>query len=241
MPLGLSMLCMLAGVMLLALRKNSGLVLVLTGVVVLYACSITPVADRLIGSLESRHPPKTIASVPNAELIVVLGGGIELPISPRVESEFNDAGDRLYYATQLYKAGKAQKVLLSGGNVVRQPSVKPNAFYSSALLEEWGVPANAIIIEGKSRNTHENAAETRALLKISEPRILLVTSAYHMRRAVALFKKQGLTVFPAPTDIQATEIQMYGLLRWLPRYEALTKSTLALKEYLGYLVHFRLK
>ena len=211
----------------------------LSGVLVLYTCSITVVADRLIGSLESRYPPKPIAELPNAELIVVLGGGVELPIFPRVEVEFNDSGDRLHYATKLYNAGKAPKILLSGGNVVIQPSMKPNATYSATLLTEWGVPASAIIIEGKSRNTQENAIETLALLEGRDPRIILVTSAFHMRRSVAWFENQGFTVLPAPTDIQATAIETYELLRWLPRYEALTKSTLAMKEYLGYLLVFK--
>ena len=108
---------------------------------------------------------------------------------------------------------------------------------AATLLQEWAVPGQAILLENKSRNTRENALFSRQILQSrGASRILLVTSAFHMPRASAVFRKLGFQVIPAPANFQTAEDQGL-LLRILPSAESLAGSELALKEWLGLLVY----
>ena len=105
------------------------------------------------------------------------------------------------------------------------------------FVEDLGVPASAILLEDKSRNTREDAQFTKELLaEHGFSKILLVTSAMHMPRALALFQAQGITVIPAVTDFDAIPPRSEWQ-RWLPDIEALDRSSRALKEYLGMALH----
>lgn len=118
------------------------------------------------------------------------------------------------------------------------------------LLTLMGVPPEAILLEDRSRNTYENAIETKKLLAAEGlTEIILVTSAMHMPRAQAIFAKQGMTVTPAPTDFEVTaadwaylttpavEVQLFNLL---PQADNLALVSSTLKEYVG-LVVYRLR
>jgi uncharacterized SAM-binding protein YcdF (DUF218 family) len=106
------------------------------------------------------------------------------------------------------------------------------------FLGDLGVPADRILMEETSRNTRENAIETAKILRERAlDKVLLVTSAYHMRRALGVFRKAGIDAIPAPTDHQSRSIVGLGPLAWVPDAEALRDSTLVLKEYLGIQVY----
>ena len=148
-------------------------------------------------SIENNHersfPITPVGSSPQGDAIVVLGGDVAIPNSPRVTSQLN--GNRLIHAYRLYRAGKAPVILISGGNVFPQEGLDPEAVYSRRLLEEFGGPSDAILLESDSRNTHENAVRTRKILgAIGIDQILLVTSGFHMKRAVLTFEKSGFDV-----------------------------------------------
>ena len=101
-------------------------------------------------------------------------------------------------------AGKAPLIIVSGGNVFLQEGIRPESAYTADLLQEWGIPQSAIIFEGNSRNTRENAVETSRLLKNRQlNRVLLVTSAFHMPRALATFRAVGIDAIPSPSSISA--------------------------------------
>ena len=139
-------------------------------------------------------------------MIVVLGGGTLSAQYPRQTVEVDQAGDRLIYAAQLYHQGKAEHLLLSGGRIDWISSGAPPAEDMAALLEMLGVPPQALWLESESRNTYENARNARLFLEpLGIRRILLVTSASHMPRSVALFEKQGFEVIPAPADFSVTQ------------------------------------
>ena len=105
------------------------------------------------------------------------------------------------------------------------------------VLTVMGVPAKHLLLENESRNTHDNAVNTAQLLKSrGMRRVLLVTSAYHMRRSQALFAAQGLEVVPAPTDYQQL-VAKQVLPDWLPVVSNLHQSTNALHEIVGYWVY----
>ncbi|MFN2359692.1 MAG: YdcF family protein [Marinobacter sp.] len=103
------------------------------------------------------------------------------------------------------------------------------------FITALGVPRSDILLEEKSRNTTQNADFTADILaRRSINRILLVTSALHMPRAVALFEAQGLDVIPAATDHEVTVLP--GWRKWLPDTGALDGSSRAIKEIVGHLV-----
>jgi uncharacterized SAM-binding protein YcdF (DUF218 family) len=114
-------------------------------------------------------------------------------------------------------------------------------------LEIMGVPRNVMILEDSSRNTYENAVESRRVLSdTGNIRILLVTSAIHMPRAVRLFERQGFEVVPAPTDFLVTDADRafvaqpdlaVQLMNLLPRAEDMNALSAALKEYIGIAVY----
>jgi len=237
MPLGLSIAFFVLGCFVIPFRKIPGVVLVLLGVLVLYLSSISPVAKWFMHQLERDYPPVAVEVLPEVDAIVLLGGGIVNPASPRLEPELDAHGDRLGYAARLYKAGKAPVIVVSGGNVFDEPGMLSNAEYSAQLLERWGVPRSDMMLESDSRNTYENARETARLLPATQTTILLVTSAFHMRRAIPLFEAQGFSVVHASTDIQFTSFSGPGIIKWLPEVYHLDLTTKAIKEFIGFQVY----
>jgi len=136
--------------------------------------------------------------MPQAPVIVVLGGGTESADYPRPMSEINSAGDRIVYAAWLYQEGVAPHILVSGGNVGFSTSRGTTpAEEMTELLILMGVPENAIWQQSDSQNTHEDALYSAKILMNEDiAEIILVTSAMHMPRAKALFKYQGFKVIP---------------------------------------------
>jgi uncharacterized SAM-binding protein YcdF (DUF218 family) len=148
------------------------------------------------------------------------------------------AADRVWHAASLYRAGKAPVVLVSGGNQPGAAGIQVEAEAIRTMLLALGVPDGAIRAEGKSRNTAENARETVDLVRAAGARrVLLVTSALHMPRALRVFRRQldgtGVKVIPASTDVESPNFAAVGVQRWLPDANALALSTRALKEYVA--------
>lgn len=204
-------------------------------------------AVSLVRSLEWRYLPPE--EVPSGKVIVVLGGGTKTADYPRPTVEVNEAGDRTLYAAWLYHQGAANHLLLSGGNVFTNTIMTkpPDAEDMLTMMQMLNVPTEDIWLETKSRNTYENALYSRQLLEEQGiDTILLVTSAIHMPRSVALFEKQGFTVVPLPTDFIITERNWEEISRItfraqlanvIPTVENLQLTTWALKEYIGMIVY----
>ena len=243
----LSLACLLLAA-LLVLRKRPRLVLWLglAAFLLLWLGGNRLVSMALLRSLEWQYLPSDVT--PNADVIVLLGGG-ELPSTPpQPLAGVNDDGDRIIYAAWLYQQGAAPHVLASGGIVgVDGPALQAGADAMAQLLNIMGVPPAALWLEPRSRNTYENAVETKKLLDARGiRRIILVTSALHMPRASAIFRKQGFDVIPAPTDYAVTTalwdyyltpdpaIQVFNLF---PTAEALDNTMHALREYMGIVVY----
>ncbi len=233
-PLGTSM-CLLGMVLLLAWRQRlrSSLGLGTLAFVWLWAWSMPMLSHWLGSMLENQYPQVPFAAMDQAQAVVVLGGGIAPPSSKSFEIDLNSAADRVWFAARLFHAGKAPLVLVSAGSDPERHAYS-EARASAIFLADLGVPAQAILLEENSLNTRQNAAYSTALLKARGiNHILLVTSALHMPRAMALFAAQGLQVTPAPTDFEAIQSPPPGLLAWLPDALALNRSGQAMKEIVG--------
>jgi uncharacterized SAM-binding protein YcdF (DUF218 family) len=234
-PLSLScILILLASVLLWRGRRRPAGLCLLFSLLVLWVPSMPAISDHLRASLERRYPPVPIEDVPKADVIVVLGGAVEAVIPPRLGIDLGAAADRVLYAAQLYGAGKAQLIIACGGRLPWMKKSSAEAPAMGELLRTWGVPEEAILLETGSRNTYENALYTKRLLEAhSLKHVLLVTSALHMPRALALFRASGIDAVPAPTDFEVVDRGDRTLMSWLPDATALEGSTRAIKEYLG--------
>jgi len=187
----------------------------------------------LLGALESRYPDVAIAALPRAQAIVVLGCALHAPGFQHENSGLIGSSDRILHALRLYRAGRAPVVMCSGGL-----GRTPEALVMSRLLQEWGVPSEALLLEDHSLNTRENALFSYSALNTRGMRhILLVTSAVHMPRAAAAFRKAGFDVTPAPADFRTGWGGQGGLIGWLPHASDLMWSERAVKECVGLLVY----
>jgi uncharacterized SAM-binding protein YcdF (DUF218 family) len=215
--------------------------LTLGGMAVILVFANSLVGDRLLGGLEDDFEMRKAGDYPQVDAVVVLGG-VTLPsIPPRLEVTVGPGFDRLLHGMRLLRAGKGRFLILSGGTI---PSLVGSevteAIQLQSLALEYGIPPEAILLEGRSRNTYENAIFTQELLeKHGLEKVLLVTSASHMRRSVAVFQTQGVEVIPAPTDVRVVELPSH-LRGLVPTLDGLEFSTIAIKEHVGWWV-YRLK
>lgn len=196
------------------------------------------ISNYLVSKLEFQYPQIPLSKTPISDAIIVLGGSMRPPSFPRRYSQLSSTSDRFWHAARLYKAGKAKKIILIGGNVYENPAIKPESLYVRDSLIKLGVPAKAIISETKSRTTIENSLYAKQLLeKHSVKSLLLVTSALHMPRAVKAFENINATVTPCSTDTIVAFNQKPDVFHWIPNADAFANSTKALHEYYGIWVH----
>lgn len=214
-------------------RRRLAVILAVTGVGWLWFWSIPVVADSLSHRLEAQHRFRPAAAYPTADLIVVLGGGVEAPaLRGRTVPDLGGAADREWFAAQLFHAGKARRILVSGGRAPGRQT-HPGAVGMVTFLRALGVPANALVAESSARNTLENARLVDAQLAAAgAPHVLLVTSAAHMPRALRLFRGSKARITPAPTDHQIIDVD-FSAQRLIPSAHALSRSTDTIEEYLG--------
>jgi uncharacterized SAM-binding protein YcdF (DUF218 family) len=221
-------------------RGRAAIPVALTGLALLWIASTPKVSNWAMGSLESQYPALPLAESPAADVAILLGGGVASPTPPRISAELNEAGDRVLHAARLFKAGKVRRILVTGGNIPWVSGGVPEAELMRDYLIEFGVPIAAIEIAGQSQNTHQNAREISNMWAGGQFRsALLVTSAAHMPRAMAVFRKAGLPVEPSPTDARAVPPAEATLLDWLPDSGALDQTTQAVREWIG-IVAYRL-
>jgi uncharacterized SAM-binding protein YcdF (DUF218 family) len=239
-PFTLALAAWLLSIVCLVLaRRRLALALSVAGFAGLWLCSMPLVAHALATSLESRYPALAAEASPSADAIVVLGGalaGAQPPARPAFV--LGQSSTRIVHAAALYRAGKAKWIVVAAGN---RPEYERDQVEADAIAEfliQLGVPASAIRKEGASRTTRENAANTLPILQaLGARRVLLVTSALHMPRAVKTFTKMwghaNIELIPAVTDVRVVPAGGQGLKMWLPSPDSLLSVTKSLKEFAG--------
>ena len=206
--------------------------------------SLPITSQWLMHQLESRYPVQAINDIQPADVILVLGGGIHGSAPPwRLAPDLNDAADRVAYAAQLYHAGKASHILVSGGTLSWKGVQQSEASAMKALLVQLSVPEFAIIEEDKSQSTYENMKNSQTILaNLGMQKVLLVTSAAHMPRSMAtafVNLPASISINAAATDIRVVAVGG-DLLDYLPQASGLAMFTEAWHEWVGWLV-YRLK
>jgi uncharacterized SAM-binding protein YcdF (DUF218 family) len=211
-------------------RPHVAWALALAAGAVLVAFSTEPVADALQRAAE-RGARSTFRPEIVYDAVVVLGGMVDASASRASgETELTEAADRVVRGFEVFRAGRARNVLLSAGLKHPRPGDVPEADRLAAMLARWGVPPDRIFAEAASRDTRENAIEVARLAAAHGWRTLLVvTSAAHVPRALGCFRAVGLEPDVLPVDHRAGA----GGGAWLPRPQALLKSSRALHELAG--------
>jgi len=236
-PQNLCIALVIVGVVLALFRlRKTGTTFVIAGVVWVTAWSLPATSLWLGGALESTYPHKPAAQMPTADAIVVLGGNTANGRRNWFQPYDKDTAIvRVDTATELYHAGRAPKIVLSGGALEGDVS---EAQGMAHIMKQQGVPDHALLLENASRTTYENATQTEEELKEHGfKRVLLVTSALHMPRAMAAFSKQGVYAIPAPTPPQIVLPSDGSITPWLPHMRTLDASRSIIKEYAGLLVY----
>jgi len=230
-------LVVLAVFLLLIRRRLTAIVCLLAGLcwVLMWSLPATTIAAG--GWLENRFAQRSPEMYPRAQAIVVLGGHIQGNRRNWFEPyERANVIGRETLAAALYQAERAPLVLLSGGALVGNISDTANM---ARNLEGAGVPAEAILQETESQSTLENAVLTQeTLTKLNLDRILLVTSALHMPRAMAAFDHTQITVTAAPLPPQIVLNNDLTKHPWSPDLHTLLASRSVIKEYAGLMVYW---
>ncbi|GAB4228532.1 MAG: YdcF family protein [Elainellaceae cyanobacterium] len=245
-PIGLACLLLIGALITLWKRPRLSAVLILLALLALLIPSNSWIAAQTVRSLEWQNLPA--ANLPTADAIVVLGGATRPQKYPRPWVDVADEGDRILHGARLYLQGKAPLLILSGGRIDWQNNAASESADMAQIAIALGVPASAILQDPTSLNTYENAVNVKQILQARNiNRVLLVTSAMHMPRSIAIFKKQGIEAVPAPTDFLISQEQLQSpktpqevVLNLLPDSQNLNQFTRAMKEYIG-LVVYRLK
>jgi uncharacterized SAM-binding protein YcdF (DUF218 family) len=235
-PIGLMVIGLLAGTLLTLVRlPRLGRAIAALGIAQAVLLSLSPIADALLLPLEDEARKAAAAAPPCCyDAIVVLGAGVVTAAPPlRPDPELTDSSDRLWYAARLYHRGIAPRIVVSGGSYAAQRGgpMQTEGEAMREVLLALGVPEDRIVLEGRSLNTIDNMREIRAL--VGTGRIALVTSGYHMPRAMRLAREAHLNAEAFPTDWRIVRLTQPEWLVFLPSVDAMWNATIALREYVA--------
>jgi len=199
----------------------------------------TPLPDCLLGSLERPYAGVHLEDLPAADAIVMLGGGSEPARYEAFHVHLSPAADRLVMAGSLLRTRKSTVLMLGGGGAKLDGTLRIEADGIKEMLAASGVPPDSMITLGFNRDTHDEALHARVVANAHEwNRILLVTSASHMRRAAAVFRSQGFEVIPVPCNFLTTLSTVPdSFLISVPRYYGFVKAATWLHEQAGWWIY----
>jgi uncharacterized SAM-binding protein YcdF (DUF218 family) len=216
---------------------RAGCGLAAASVVLFAGFGLLPLGKVLITPLEDRFPLWNAAhGAPDG--IVVLGGAIDPEVAAaRGVPDINEAAERITVVAELARKYPSARILYSGGSG-RLFGGAAEAQFAGALFESLGVPKKRLILEDQSRNTAENAIfSLRLAMPKPGERWLLVTSAYHMPRAMGVFGKAGFAVEAYPVDYR-TRGAVDLLIPFDDVAAGLRRTDTATREWIGLFVYW---
>ncbi|MBI5774507.1 MAG: YdcF family protein [Verrucomicrobia bacterium] len=173
------------------------------GIALLMSLAGSRVPVYLLTTLEKPYLRDSISNVPPADAVVLLGGSFEYSRYDPMGFNVNGAADRVLTALELLRLKKAGALVLGGRGIQMDGEFKNEAHALAKWLANWNLPGAPVVILDGSGNTHDEAVKTAAVAKEKGwKKIHLVTTAFHMRRAAAVFRTAGLEVVPVACDFQ---------------------------------------
>ena len=233
LPLPFCLLLIFAGLLLLwfTRRQKLGKIFVTAGAIVLTLCGYEIFARQIIKPLERQYAPLTV----NAEMqssvrwIVVLGGGaMEDDFVPQTSQLSRASLARVVEGVRLQRSLPGAKLIFSGGSIFGSPA---EAEIMRVVAVSLGVESERIVLDTQSRDTQDQARIVSNIVK-DEP-LIIVTSAAHIPRSVALFENRGMRPIPAPTDYEAFDSKHINVGDFFPGATSLNTVNSAIHEYLG--------
>ena len=208
------------------------------GVIAFIAIALLPLGEWMVVPLENRFPRPDLSKGPPPTGIVILGGAEDARASPARElAGLNESAERYTEAVALARRFPQMRVVFTGGTALLLLTAAGESVTAGRLLQALGVDKARLTLEGRSRDTYENAVFTRELVNPRPgERWLLVTSAWHMPRAMGCFRRAGFAVEPWPVDYRTSG--RYAL--WLNDRPAdgLREFDAAAREYVGLLMYY---
>jgi len=240
-PLSLCLEVMACGFLLLCFSRKQyvGKVLVAFGFILLVSSSYEGVSGRILRTLESQYPPINLSQVMasgsgattqnSLKWIVVLASGIAGDATLHYQLQVSHHSRvRLIEGIRLHRMLPGSKIILTGGTGF---DGSPEATTLSRVAEEMGVSRTDMVLEVESRDTKDHPLYVRDI--VHNEAFILVTSAFHMPRAVKLFEKQGLIPIPASTGQWSPPTQFWSLVNFFPSSAGVRLAELAYHEYMG--------
>ena len=224
-------------------RRKAGLVVI--GICV--AASLVEMAGVswwLLGRLEREQREKLGQPLPQADAVVVLGGSIHSLRGSPLGMEFFDSVDRLFVAVELVRQKKVGALILAGGGL-DDPGEPGEAECARQWITRWNLVQVPIYVLGRCANTHEEAMRTAEMVRDQKwKKIVLVTSAWHMPRAEAVFRKAGVDIIPLGCDFNvfppSSTARRSPVPNFLPQSLTLTQLGLWMRETMG-LWYYRIR
>jgi len=232
LPLLLSPLVVVLALVLLGAWRRSR-VLLFTAALLLWTLSTPVIANALFRMVEGERVRLTASEMPSGAAVVVLSGMLQyVQGSTGLTSEWGESADRFFAGLELLEAGKAPRLVFTRGQRPWDRDIRAEGEILREIAISQGVPAERITLTPVVANTEEEAAAVRRMLTPNSGPVILVTSAFHMTRARALFEQQGLRVIEYPVDLRISESER-GPESYAPDARALRRSDLAIREWLG--------
>ena len=236
-PLFAGMVLVVIGLMLVRRKKTKAASWTLGAALAWFWFWAMPIVGAFLGlHLEKDYPVQLAEDMPKADAIVLLGGGV-WGVTNYPYANLSEGADRAWHAARLWRAGKAPIIIPSNVNA---------ELCDIKLLVDLGIPREAVVLENKAVNTEENARFVREILTqrrkgaedAGKSKILLVTSAYHMKRSLYMFQKYApeIECVPAATDYQVLPWKSEPF-KWrsiLPDIGAFARNNAFIHEYIGY-------
>ena len=237
-PVSLVMFAGVLGIVLLYTRFARGGRALMAGAIIALAIGmLTPIGAMILRPLEDRFPPPP-ADMPAPDGIIVLGGAVDTPKSEaRRQVWLNADAARMTSGVELARRYPNARLIYTGGSAGFPEGGPAEAISARELWLSLGVPAERMMFEAKSRNTFENAAFTRELVKPKPGETwLLVTSAWHMPRSVGIFRHAGFPVVPYPVAYRTFGDERDSQMT-PPSIDKLSMLELGVREWIGLLAY----
>jgi len=220
-------LVMVIGGLIIGSRKIS-----FTGIAILILCSLPILSSELTSYLEEDFQLKSTSDVDTASAIVVLSGMVRtIKTKDGFAYEWGDAADRIFAGIDLFKENKAPSLILTGGRLPWSVG-KPEGEYLRDVAIKYGIPKNHILLTENVENTDQEAKAVKKILSTDDPKVILVTSAFHMPRAKKVFEAAGITVIPFPVDFRSSAEKL-TFMNFIPSAAAFYTTSFFIREVMG--------
>ena len=203
---------------------------------ILIICSLPIFSNKLITSLENEYMLSDASSAKTADAIVVLSGMVRTIDSKNgLYYEWGEASDRIFAGIELIKKNKAPIMILTGGKLPWSVG-KPEGEYLKDVAIKYGVPSKNILLTENVENTDQEAKAVARLLNEASPKIILVTSAFHMPRAQKVFEAAGINTEPFAVDF-LSGADKSTIMDFIPSAGALKQTSFFIRELIGRLYY----